>query len=223
MLHVTIFKSGHWFQNKFNWNELIDLYPLQYTLQWRHKERNDVSNHRCLECLLNRLFRCRLKKRAKVRVTGICGGNLPETGGFPSQRASYAENVSIWSRHHDLPAPSNKANKQDQNSDQNRNENNYYDGCAWNIKDFHVSISIDWSLNFIKNTLSLPVFCGFFFKTALKWAPRNTTEDKSALLQVIYWCRRETSYFLANVEPDLCHHVASQTCSWLIITRVWKR
>ena len=27
-------------------------------------------------------------------------GNLPVTGGFPSQRASNAENVSIWWRHH---------------------------------------------------------------------------------------------------------------------------
>ena len=41
-----------------------------------------------------------LKKTSKLRITGICEGNPPVTGGFPSQRASNAENVSIWWRHH---------------------------------------------------------------------------------------------------------------------------
>ena len=31
---------------------------------------------------------------------GLCEGNSPVTGKFPSQRASNAENVSIWWRHH---------------------------------------------------------------------------------------------------------------------------
>ena len=37
----------------------------------------------------------------KHRVTGLCAGNSPVTGEFPAQRASNAENVSIWWRHHD--------------------------------------------------------------------------------------------------------------------------
>ena len=66
-------------------------------LQWRHNEGDDVSNHRHLDCLLNRLFRCRSKKSSsKLRVTGHCEGNSPVTGEFPTQRASYAEIVSIW-------------------------------------------------------------------------------------------------------------------------------
>ena len=40
------------------------------------------------------------KKTSKLRVTGLCAGNSPGTGEFPAQRASYAENVSIWWRHH---------------------------------------------------------------------------------------------------------------------------
>ena len=40
------------------------------------------------------------KKTSKLRVTGLCVGNSPGTGEFPAQRASYAENVSIWWRHH---------------------------------------------------------------------------------------------------------------------------
>ena len=44
-------------------------------LQWHHDEHDGVSNHQRLECLLNRLFRCRLKKTSKLRVTGLCEGN----------------------------------------------------------------------------------------------------------------------------------------------------
>ena len=74
------------------------------TLQWRHNEHEGVSNHRPLECLLNRLFRHISKKPLKLRVTGLCEGNSPVTDGFPAQRASNAENVSIWWRHHELVA-----------------------------------------------------------------------------------------------------------------------
>ena len=69
-------------------------------LQWRHNEREGVSNRQFLDCLLNRLFRRRPKKTPKLRVTGICEGNPPVTDGFPSERASNAENVSIWWHHH---------------------------------------------------------------------------------------------------------------------------
>ena len=41
------------------------------------------------------------KKTSKLRVTGLCAGNSPGTGEFPAQMASYAENVSIWWRHHE--------------------------------------------------------------------------------------------------------------------------
>ena len=71
-------------------------------LHWRHNERGDDSNHRCLACLLNRLFRRESKKTSKLCVTGLCEGNPPVSGGFPSQRASNAENVSIWWRHHGI-------------------------------------------------------------------------------------------------------------------------
>ena len=74
-------------------------------LQWRHNERDDVSNHRRLDCLLNCLFRRRSKKTSKFRVTGLCAGSSPVTGEFPAQRASNAAkcfHVSIWWRHYAL-------------------------------------------------------------------------------------------------------------------------
>ena len=52
------------------------------------------------ECLPNRLFRRGSKKISKLRVTGLCAGNSLVTSEFPTQRASNAENVSIWWRHH---------------------------------------------------------------------------------------------------------------------------
>ena len=69
-------------------------------LEWRHNERNGVSNHRRIDCLLNRLFRHRSKKTSKLCVTRLCEGKSPVTGEFPAQRDSNAENISIWWRHH---------------------------------------------------------------------------------------------------------------------------
>ena len=48
----------------------VFLYILK-TLQWRHNERDGVSNHRRLDCLHNRLFSRRSKETSKFRVTGI--------------------------------------------------------------------------------------------------------------------------------------------------------
>ena len=69
-------------------------------LQWRHNGRDSVSNHQPYDCLFNGLFKRRSKKTSKLRVTGFCAVNSPETGEFPAQMASNAENVSIWWRHH---------------------------------------------------------------------------------------------------------------------------
>ena len=70
-------------------------------LQWRHNERDGVSNHQHHDCLLNRLYRRRSKKTSKLRVTGLCVGDSLVTGEFPAPRASNAEKVSIWWRHYD--------------------------------------------------------------------------------------------------------------------------
>ena len=61
-------------------------------LQWRHNGRDGVSNHSLTMS----------KKTSKLLVTGLCEGNSPLTGEFPTQRASNAKKVSIWWRHHVL-------------------------------------------------------------------------------------------------------------------------
>ena len=70
------------------------------TLQRRHNGHDSFSDHHPHDCLLDRLFRRRSKKTSKLRVTGLCAGNSPVPGEFPAQRASNADNVSIWWRHH---------------------------------------------------------------------------------------------------------------------------
>ena len=42
------------------------------------------------------------KKTSKLCVTGLCVGNSLLTVEFPAQRASDAENILIWWRHHDV-------------------------------------------------------------------------------------------------------------------------
>ena len=76
---------------------LLDSVP---SLLWRHNGRNGVLNHQPDESLLNRPCRRRSKKTSKLCVTGLCARNSPVTGEIPAQRASNAENASIWWRHH---------------------------------------------------------------------------------------------------------------------------
>ena len=44
-----------------------------------------VSNHRRLDCLLNRLFRRRSKKALKLCVIGLCERSSPVAGEFPNK------------------------------------------------------------------------------------------------------------------------------------------
>ena len=49
-----------------------DVFPVRFSLQWRHNERYGVSSHQPHDCLLKRVCRCRSKKASKHRVTGLC-------------------------------------------------------------------------------------------------------------------------------------------------------
>ena len=80
-----------------NWTTFPHTMPA--TLRWRHNWRAGVSNHQPHDCLLNCLFIS--QKTSKLCVNGLCVGNSPGTGEFPTQMASDAENVSISWRHHD--------------------------------------------------------------------------------------------------------------------------
>ena len=73
-------------------------------LQWRHNGHDGVSNHQPHDCLLSRLFRRGSKHQSSASLA-FFAGNSPVTNEFPAQRASKAENCSIWWRHHVFIGP----------------------------------------------------------------------------------------------------------------------
>ena len=79
---------------------LFKMWIYLLSLQWRHNEHDGISDDQPHDSLLNCLFMRRSMKTSKLHVTGLCAGNSPVTGEFPAQRASNAEKVSIWLRHH---------------------------------------------------------------------------------------------------------------------------
>ena len=88
-------------------NESKSLHFLILTFKSGEHQYSDVitiaitSQPTGVKRLLNRLFRRRSQKISKLYVIGLCEGNSPVSGEFPAQRTSYAENISIWWRHHD--------------------------------------------------------------------------------------------------------------------------
>ena len=94
--YIALYNIAHGTLSNYEINTLL-------SLQWRHNSNNKldvVSNHQPHDCLLNQVFRRRSKETSKLRVTGLCVGNSPVTGEFPTQMASNEENISIWWRHH---------------------------------------------------------------------------------------------------------------------------
>ena len=71
------------------------------TLEWRNNDHDGVSNHQPHGCSLNRLFRRKSRKTSKLRVTALCAG-IHRDRWIPHTKASNADNVSIWWRHHKL-------------------------------------------------------------------------------------------------------------------------
>ena len=64
-------------------------------MQWHHNELNGVSNHPASRLFAQPFVQAQIKEKSKLRVTGLCEGNSPVTGEFPTQRASNKENVSF--------------------------------------------------------------------------------------------------------------------------------
>ena len=82
--------------------------PFPTSLQWRHNERDGVSNQQPRHCLLSRIFRHRSKKTSSngniCRVTDLLCGEFTSHWWIPVTKASDAENVSIQLRHHVWPS-----------------------------------------------------------------------------------------------------------------------
>ena len=57
--------------------------------------RHGLLNYRSIECLSNSSFRLTTKKHQRSALLSLYEGNPPVAGGFPAQRDSNAENVSV--------------------------------------------------------------------------------------------------------------------------------
>ena len=64
--------------------------------QWRHNERDGISNHYPHDCLLNGLIKAQIKENIKAPR------HWPLWGEFPAQITSNTENVSVQLCHHDI-------------------------------------------------------------------------------------------------------------------------
>ena len=86
----------------FQWELEVDADISYQIITWRHDDHDGVSNHQPLGCLLNLLFRRKIKENIKAQRPWPLCGEFTGAGEFPAQKASYAENVSIWWRRHVL-------------------------------------------------------------------------------------------------------------------------
>ena len=65
--------------------------------------KHDVWNHRLLHCFSTVCFDVHQRKHQSFVLLVLCEGNPPVTGGFPSQKASNAESISMRWCHHVAP------------------------------------------------------------------------------------------------------------------------
>ena len=72
-----------------------------WLIKWRHNGWDGVSNHQPHDCILNCFFQAQIKENIIAPRHWSRVGNLPVTGEFPAQKASNADDVSIWWRHHE--------------------------------------------------------------------------------------------------------------------------
>ena len=70
-------------------------------LQWRHNERDGVSNHLGIDCLLNCILGADQRKHQSPPSLAFMREIHRWPVDSPSQRTSNAKNVSIWWHHHD--------------------------------------------------------------------------------------------------------------------------
>ena len=81
---IDVLIIGTLWNSKVVWVEYYQHGLDNYSLQWRHNERDAVPNHRRLDCLHSSFFKRRWKKASKPHVTGLGEGNSPVTGEFPA-------------------------------------------------------------------------------------------------------------------------------------------
>ena len=75
---------------------------LDRSVHWHHNERAVISNHQCLDCLLNRSFRQRWKKTSKLRALACVRGihrwpvNSPHKGPITEKMFPFHDVIMVY-------------------------------------------------------------------------------------------------------------------------------
>ena len=91
--------TGNWQIERVSNNTRVEVTQFVKKIQGRHNERDGVSNHRRLHCLLNRLFGEDQRKHQISASLAFFAG-IQRWLVTPLTKVSNAENVSIWWHHH---------------------------------------------------------------------------------------------------------------------------
>ena len=98
--HMKFFNDFHWFSMTFPGK----IQFFQVNIKFHDFSSQGLNSMTfpglCEPWFAQTFVQAQIKKTSKFRGTGPCEGNSPVTGAFPPPKASYAENVSIWWRHH---------------------------------------------------------------------------------------------------------------------------
>ena len=83
------------------WRLFLDSSQSHQTLQWRHNERDGISNHQPRDCLFNRLFKAQIKENIKAPRHWPSWGEFTGDRWIPRTKGQYHGKASIWWRHHE--------------------------------------------------------------------------------------------------------------------------
>ena len=100
-LRWQLTRHQHWFRQWLHTKQAKGHYSNQWCISTMSNDHQDILIHLLLDCLYSSVRRLTSNENQNSASLALCGGNPPVTDGFPSQRASNAESVSIPWRHHE--------------------------------------------------------------------------------------------------------------------------
>ena len=83
----------------------------------------------------------------------------------------------------------------------------------WPLGDLDAISKLPFSISF----LSIVIFTSSK-DNALRWMPRNLTDDKSTLVQVMSWCRQAPSHYLSQCWPSSMSPYGVTRPQWVNVT-----
>ena len=146
------------------------------------------------------LFGSILKTHHRTTSLALCEGNPPVTGGFPPQRVSNAKSVP-W--HYVNMDKSVKYCSEGVNNGDHLTPV-LQRGLYWCIV---ILLLTHWHLGHLDTILKIQfsifvLLIGILRSNhALRWMPRDPTDDKSTLVQVMPWCRQALIHYLRRCWP----------------------